>query len=52
MRGADHAIRIVNDTVYGLAAGVWSMDTQRALNVACLLGADTGQRLARDCSAA
>ena len=30
----DHAIRIANDTVYGLAAGVWSGDEERAKRVA------------------
>jgi hypothetical protein len=30
----DQAIRIANDTEYGLSAGVWSTDTQRALDVA------------------
>ena len=31
---SDHAIRIANDTEYGLSAGVWSTDNQRALEVA------------------
>jgi aldehyde dehydrogenase (NAD+) len=30
----DEAIRIANDTVYGLAGGVWSADAERAKNVA------------------
>ena len=30
----DDAIRIANDTVYGLAGGVWSADTERAKRVA------------------
>ena len=30
----DEAIRIANDTVYGLAGGVWSSDPERALRVA------------------
>lgn len=30
----DDAIKIANDTEYGLSAGVWSQDTQRALDVA------------------
>ena len=30
----DQAIRIANDTEYGLSAGVWSTDSQRALDVA------------------
>ncbi|QKT08472.1 aldehyde dehydrogenase [Gordonia sp. X0973] len=30
----DEAIKIANDTEYGLAAGVWSRDNQRALDVA------------------
>ena len=30
----DEAIQQANDTFYGLAAGVWSMDIERAMNVA------------------
>jgi aldehyde dehydrogenase (NAD+) len=30
----DDAVRIANDTVYGLAGGVWSADTDRAIGVA------------------
>jgi aldehyde dehydrogenase (NAD+) len=30
----DDAVRIANDTVYGLAGGVWSADTDRAISVA------------------
>ncbi|MGA8744483.1 MAG: aldehyde dehydrogenase family protein [Solirubrobacterales bacterium] len=30
----DDAVRIANDTVYGLAGGVWSADTERAIAVA------------------
>jgi len=30
----DEAVRIANDTVYGLAGGVWSSDTERAKSVA------------------
>ena len=30
----DEAIKIANDTEYGLSAGVWSRDIQRALEVA------------------
>jgi len=37
----DHAIRIANDTEYGLSAGVWSTDNQRALDVAGQLEAGT-----------
>jgi len=37
----DHAIRIANDTEYGLSAGVWSTDNQRALEVAGQLEAGT-----------
>jgi acyl-CoA reductase-like NAD-dependent aldehyde dehydrogenase len=37
----DDAIRIANDTVYGLAAGVWSGDVERAKRVARLIR--TGQ---------
>jgi acyl-CoA reductase-like NAD-dependent aldehyde dehydrogenase len=37
----DQAIAIANDTEYGLSAGVWSTDTQRALDVASQLEAGT-----------
>jgi len=37
----DQAIRIANDTEYGLSAGVWSTDTQLALDVARQLEAGT-----------
>jgi len=30
----EDAVRIANDTVYGLAGGVWSADTERAIGVA------------------
>jgi betaine-aldehyde dehydrogenase len=33
-RDEEEAVRIANDTNYGLAAAVWSADEQRALNVA------------------
>jgi acyl-CoA reductase-like NAD-dependent aldehyde dehydrogenase len=32
--GEDDAVRIANDTVYGLAGGVWSADSERAIGVA------------------
>ena len=32
--GEDDAVRIANDTVYGLAGGVWSADADRAIAVA------------------
>jgi aldehyde dehydrogenase (NAD+) len=32
--GEDDAVRIANDTVYGLAGGVWSADVDRAIAVA------------------
>lgn len=35
----DEAIRIANDTDFGLAAGVWSQDRERAIGVAQLLEA-------------
>jgi acyl-CoA reductase-like NAD-dependent aldehyde dehydrogenase len=37
----EQAIRIANDTEYGLSAGVWSADNQRALGVARQLEAGT-----------
>jgi betaine-aldehyde dehydrogenase len=33
-RDEEEAVRMANDTTYGLAAAVWSKDEQRALNVA------------------
>jgi aldehyde dehydrogenase (NAD+) len=43
IRGEDtyQAIRIANDTEYGLSAGVWSTDDERALDVASQLEAGT-----------
>ncbi len=32
--GADHGVRIANDSAYGLAGGVWSADQDRAIGVA------------------
>ncbi len=32
--GEDDAVRIANDTAYGLAGGVWSADQERAISVA------------------
>jgi acyl-CoA reductase-like NAD-dependent aldehyde dehydrogenase len=37
----DDAIRMANDTIYGLAAGVWSSDIERAVKVAYRLRAGT-----------
>jgi len=37
----DEAIRQANDTIYGLAAGVWSTDIERAMSVANRLRAGT-----------
>jgi betaine-aldehyde dehydrogenase len=40
-RDTDEAVRIANDTEYGLSAGVWSTDNQRAIEVADQLEAGT-----------
>jgi aldehyde dehydrogenase (NAD+) len=37
----EQAIRMANDSIYGLAAGVWSTDIERALSVAHRLRAGT-----------
>jgi acyl-CoA reductase-like NAD-dependent aldehyde dehydrogenase len=37
----DHAIEIANDTDYGLAAGVWSKDHEKAIRVASMIEAGT-----------
>jgi aldehyde dehydrogenase (NAD+) len=37
----DEAIRLANDTIYGLAAGVWSGDVERAVQVASRIHAGT-----------
>ena len=42
----DQAIRIANDTEYGLSAGVWSTDNQRALDVAGQRSPCAGSRTA------
>ena len=39
--GEDEAVRLANDTIYGLAAGVWSRDTEHALSVAKRIRAGT-----------
>jgi len=40
-RDDDEAVRIANDTIYGLTSAVWSTDTERALAVAKRLRAGT-----------
>jgi aldehyde dehydrogenase (NAD+) len=37
----DDAIRMANDTIYGLAAGIWSADVERAVKVAAQVRAGT-----------
>ena len=37
----DEAVRIANDSIYGLSGGVWSQDEQRALSVARRIRAGT-----------
>jgi (Z)-2-((N-methylformamido)methylene)-5-hydroxybutyrolactone dehydrogenase len=37
----EDAIRIANDTIYGLAAGIWTLDLSRAVRVPKLLRAGT-----------
>ena len=37
----DEAVRMANDSIYGLAAGVWSKDVERAVDVADRLDAGT-----------
>ncbi|HXF99132.1 MAG TPA: aldehyde dehydrogenase family protein [Bacteroidota bacterium] len=37
----DEAVALANDSIYGLAAGVWSRDRERAMNVARRLRAGT-----------
>jgi acyl-CoA reductase-like NAD-dependent aldehyde dehydrogenase len=41
VRRLEDAIRMANDTIYGLAAGVWSRDTSTALSVARRIQAGT-----------
>ena len=39
--GIDEAVRIANDTIYGLAAGVWGRDIERCMSVAQQIRAGT-----------
>ena len=39
--GLEDAIRMANDTIYGLAAGVWSRDVETAISVARRIQAGT-----------
>jgi len=40
-KSVDEAVRMANDSIYGLAAGVWSQDVERAVDVADRLQAGT-----------
>jgi betaine-aldehyde dehydrogenase len=40
-RDVDEAVAIANDTEYGLSAGVWSSDTERAMDIASRLESGT-----------
>ncbi len=37
----DEAVRIANDTIYGLAAGIWTRDVARAIRMTERIGAGT-----------
>jgi aldehyde dehydrogenase (NAD+) len=39
--GEEEAVRMANDTIYGLAAGVWSKDVEHAVSVAKRIRAGT-----------
>ena len=40
-KDVDDAVRIANDTIYGLAAGVWTRDVGKAISVSRRLQAGT-----------
>ena len=41
VEGEDHAVRIANNTAYGLAAGVWTSSIRRAISMSERLEAGT-----------
>ena len=48
--GEEEAIRVANDTEYGLSAAVFSRDIRRALNVAKRIESASATSTARPCT--